>query len=91
MNWLIERIKWWLCRKELERLHRYETHLQQYRQWFGQFDEISIVLVPGSALLMVMLPRKSNPTPKDGPWCIYSLRHAVVMIPQESPPDLCAR
>lgn len=40
LNW----IKWKLCGKELEELHRYRIKVQEYRQWLGEFREIALTL-----------------------------------------------
>lgn len=40
LNWL----KWKLCGKELEELHRYRIKVQEYRQWLGEFHEIALTL-----------------------------------------------
>lgn len=41
---MIQWLKWWLCRRELEELDRWRIHWSEARQWFGVFPDVGVAL-----------------------------------------------
>lgn len=81
INWL----KWKLCGKELEELHRYRIKIQEYHQWLCEFPEIKITLenlqieVKGQESLFTMYYESSK-----GPWTIQGLRECLRKMRKEN-------